>query len=57
MAWQLASAVWHFYVLGFFLGIAGASFAVALPLLFMSSSAASLAHAAWLRFIAFSAAE
>ena len=30
--WTLASATWHFYVLGFFLGIAGASFAVALPL-------------------------
>jgi MFS transporter, NNP family, nitrate/nitrite transporter len=30
--WQLAHATWHFYVLGFFLGIAGASFAVALPL-------------------------
>ncbi len=30
--WQLAHVTWHFYVLGFFLGIAGASFAVALPL-------------------------
>jgi NNP family nitrate/nitrite transporter-like MFS transporter len=30
--WQWAHAIWHFYVLGFFLGIAGASFAVALPL-------------------------
>ena len=30
--WQLAHSTWHFYVLGFFLGIAGASFAVALPL-------------------------
>ena len=30
--WQLANTTVHFYVLGFFLGIAGASFAVALPL-------------------------
>ncbi len=30
--WQLAHTVTHFYVLGFLLGIAGASFAVALPL-------------------------
>lgn len=30
--WRLASTASHFYVLGFFLGIAGASFAVALPL-------------------------
>lgn len=30
--WTLASQTWHFFVLGFFLGIAGASFAVALPL-------------------------
>jgi len=30
--WTLASAAWHLFVLGFFLGIAGASFAVALPL-------------------------
>jgi len=30
--WQLARTASHFYVLGFFLGIAGASFAVALPL-------------------------
>ncbi len=30
--WQLARTTSHFYVLGFFLGIAGASFAVALPL-------------------------
>jgi NNP family nitrate/nitrite transporter-like MFS transporter len=30
--WQFAHAAWHFYVIGFFLGIAGASFAVALPL-------------------------
>ena len=31
-AWQFATSASHFYVLGFFLGIAGASFAVALPL-------------------------
>ena len=30
--WQLATTVAHFYILGFFLGLAGASFAVALPL-------------------------
>jgi NNP family nitrate/nitrite transporter-like MFS transporter len=30
--WQFADTTLHFYVLGFFLGIAGASFAVALPL-------------------------
>jgi len=30
--WTLASAPWHLFVLGFCLGIAGASFAVALPL-------------------------
>ena len=30
--WQFAHTIVHFYVLGFFLGIAGASFAVALPL-------------------------
>jgi NNP family nitrate/nitrite transporter-like MFS transporter len=30
--WQFARTVPHFYALGFFLGIAGASFAVALPL-------------------------
>ena len=30
--WQFAHTAWHFYVIGFFLGIAGASFAVALPL-------------------------
>jgi MFS transporter, NNP family, nitrate/nitrite transporter len=30
--WQVASTPAHFYILGFFLGIAGASFAVALPL-------------------------
>jgi NNP family nitrate/nitrite transporter-like MFS transporter len=32
LAWRFASSPSHFYVLGFFLGIAGASFAVALPL-------------------------
>ena len=32
IGWTLASAPWHLFVLGFFLGIAGASFAVALPL-------------------------
>jgi len=30
--WQLATTATHFYILGFFLGLAGASFAVALPL-------------------------
>src|SRR5262245_26280516 len=30
--WQFAHTTAHFYALGFFLGIAGASFAVALPL-------------------------
>jgi NNP family nitrate/nitrite transporter-like MFS transporter len=30
--WQFAHTTVHFYVLGFFLGVAGASFAVALPL-------------------------
>ena len=30
--WQFAATVTHFYTLGFFLGLAGASFAVALPL-------------------------
>ena len=30
--WQMATTVTHFYFLGFFLGLAGASFAVALPL-------------------------
>jgi MFS transporter, NNP family, nitrate/nitrite transporter len=30
--WQFAHTAVHFYVIGFFLGIAGASFAVALPL-------------------------
>lgn len=32
IGWTAASAPWHLFVLGFFLGIAGASFAVALPL-------------------------
>ena len=32
IGWKLAHTAAHFYVLGFFLGIAGASFAVALPL-------------------------
>jgi NNP family nitrate/nitrite transporter-like MFS transporter len=32
VGWQFARTAGHFYVLGFFLGIAGASFAVALPL-------------------------
>jgi len=32
IGWRLAHTAAHFYVLGFFLGIAGASFAVALPL-------------------------
>jgi NNP family nitrate/nitrite transporter-like MFS transporter len=32
LAWQFATTSAHFYALGFFLGIAGASFAVALPL-------------------------
>jgi NNP family nitrate/nitrite transporter-like MFS transporter len=32
LAWRFASSAAHFYGLGFFLGIAGASFAVALPL-------------------------
>jgi NNP family nitrate/nitrite transporter-like MFS transporter len=30
--WTIATAPWHLFVLAFFLGIAGASFAVALPL-------------------------
>ena len=30
--WRFATLPWHFYALGFLLGIAGASFAVALPL-------------------------
>ena len=32
LGWQVAHTTAHFFVLGFFLGIAGASFAVALPL-------------------------
>lgn len=32
LGWQCATALWHFYAIGFMLGIAGASFAVALPL-------------------------
>ena len=32
LAWHFATHLWHLYVLGFLLGIAGASFAVALPL-------------------------
>lgn len=32
VGWTLASAPWHLFALGFLLGIAGASFAVALPL-------------------------
>ena len=32
IGWTMATAPWHLFVLGFFLGIAGASFAVALPL-------------------------
>jgi NNP family nitrate/nitrite transporter-like MFS transporter len=32
IGWMVASTPWHLFVLGFFLGIAGASFAVALPL-------------------------
>jgi NNP family nitrate/nitrite transporter-like MFS transporter len=32
LGWHYASTLWHFYVIGFMLGIAGASFAVALPL-------------------------
>ena len=32
LGWHYATALWHFYVIGFLLGIAGASFAVALPL-------------------------
>lgn len=31
-AWTLADQTWHFFVIGLLLGIAGASFAVALPL-------------------------
>jgi len=32
VGWRFANTVYHFYALGFFLGLAGASFAVALPL-------------------------
>ena len=32
IGWTLVTATWQLFVLGFFLGIAGASFAVALPL-------------------------
>ena len=32
LGWRYASELWHFYLIGFLLGIAGASFAVALPL-------------------------
>jgi len=32
LGWTMATATWHLFVLGFCLGIAGASFAVALPL-------------------------
>lgn len=32
LGWHYASTLWHFYFIGFLLGIAGASFAVALPL-------------------------
>ena len=32
LGWRYASTLWHFYLIGFLLGIAGASFAVALPL-------------------------
>jgi len=32
LGWHFATALWHFYLIGFLLGIAGASFAVALPL-------------------------
>jgi NNP family nitrate/nitrite transporter-like MFS transporter len=32
LGWRYATALWHFYLIGFLLGIAGASFAVALPL-------------------------
>jgi NNP family nitrate/nitrite transporter-like MFS transporter len=32
LGWHYASTLWHFYLIGFLLGIAGASFAVALPL-------------------------
>jgi NNP family nitrate/nitrite transporter-like MFS transporter len=32
LGWHFASTLWQFYLIGFMLGIAGASFAVALPL-------------------------
>lgn len=32
LGWRYATQLWHFYIIGFLLGIAGASFAVALPL-------------------------
>lgn len=32
LGWHYANALWQFYLIGFLLGIAGASFAVALPL-------------------------
>lgn len=32
LGWHFAHTLWHFYVVGFLFGIAGASFAVALPL-------------------------
>ncbi len=32
LGWHFATALWQFYLIGFFLGVAGASFAVALPL-------------------------
>jgi NNP family nitrate/nitrite transporter-like MFS transporter len=32
LGWKFANALWHFYAVGLLLGIAGASFAVALPL-------------------------
>jgi MFS transporter, NNP family, nitrate/nitrite transporter len=32
LGWRCATQLWHFYTIGFLLGIAGASFAVALPL-------------------------
>jgi MFS transporter, NNP family, nitrate/nitrite transporter len=32
LGWRFAHELWQFYLIGFFLGIAGASFAVALPL-------------------------
>jgi NNP family nitrate/nitrite transporter-like MFS transporter len=32
VGWHFATQLWQFYLIGFFLGVAGASFAVALPL-------------------------